>query len=79
MLLLPRIHLSTPPDPALNSSKNKNNFFKDVSLFAAANLLFPSAKVMTVSEFFLPADAIMLGNITTDYKPVDIGDLPPYC
>jgi hypothetical protein len=50
-----------------------------VSLFAAASLLFPASKVLTVDEFYLPADVVMIGNINTDFKPIDLGELPDYC
>lgn len=47
---------------------------KTVSLFAAANIIFPSSKVLNMSNLFITGDAIMMGTLNEDYNP-DIDDL----
>ena len=49
------------------SSMNLN--LRDISVFALTNLIFPNAKVIDLSEVYLPGDLLILGNVTKTYSP----------
>jgi hypothetical protein len=50
--------------PAQVTSK-MNVSFKDVSVFALNNLLFPSKNYLTLQSVYVPGDLLILGNFTT--------------
>jgi hypothetical protein len=43
-----------------------NVSFKDVSVFALKNLLFPSKNYLNLQSVYVPGDLLILGNFTTD-------------
>ncbi|HEY0459342.1 MAG TPA: hypothetical protein VGC97_09420, partial [Pyrinomonadaceae bacterium] len=43
-----------------------NVTFKDVSVFALKNLLFPSKNYLNLQSVYVPGDLLILGNFTTD-------------
>lgn len=54
---------------------------ESISLFAAVNLLFPGAKIMSTPQdaLFTPGPIVMYGNIANEYQQCEDIQLPPQC
>ena len=52
-----------------NRVSNLHISINSFSVFALTNLIFPNAKVISMTEVFFPGDMLILGNITRSYNP----------